>query len=251
MGKKGLIVTLVVALVLLLLSCVIMGLGWRFFYCEHYGPAVPLKKPIRAYMHSEKVHSNTEEALRRVVRVLKSNHLQHWPIGGTLIGCLRHQGPIPWDDDVDLGILEEEFDQVGEALQREYGKNITFFKELTSPMFRMWKVKFKDLPSYIDLFSFKRKNGRVKMAGHFHSFIYGGEVTPESWVFPLKPNSLKFGRLHLDGPSDAHRTCEFFAPGYMNMYIIHTRHSAYKKPWNMFMRKRYISVDDEKIIHPI
>jgi len=248
MSQKGLIVTVVVALALLLLVIIIMGLGWRFFYCEHYGPAAPLKKPIRLYMHSEKVHSNTEEALRRITRVLKNNNLQHWPIGGTLIGCLRHQGPIPWDDDVDLGILEDEFDRVGAALKQEYGKNIKMFSQLNKPMFRMWKAKFKDLPGYVDLFSFKRKNGRVKMAGHFHAFIYGSEVTPESWVFPLKRNSLRFGRLQLDGPAEPERMCEFFAPGYMNMYVIHTRHSAYKKPWNMFMRKRYIDAHDPKAI---
>jgi lipopolysaccharide cholinephosphotransferase len=243
-SKKCLLIFLIVTTVLLAITVLVVSLGFRFFYCEHYGPAAPLKKPIRLYMHSAEVHNKSEEALRRITTVLKENNLQHWPIGGTLIGCLRHQGPIPWDDDVDLGILEDEFEAVGRALREAYGKNIKFFKELTTPMFRMWKVKFKDLPGlYIDLFSFKRKSGRVKMAGHFHSFIYGGEVTPEQWLFPLKRDSLKFGRLHLDGPAEAEKMCEFFAPGYMNMYIIHTRHSAYKKPWNMFMRKRYIEAE--------
>ena len=239
-AKKSLIISVVLISFLLVLILVIVGLGHRFVYCEHYGPAAPLKKPLRLYMHSQEVHNKSEEGLRRITDVLKQRGLQHWPIGGTLIGCLRHQGPIPWDDDVDLGILEEEFDQVGAALKEAYGKNIKVFKELTTPMFRMWKVHFKDLKGlYIDLFSFKRKSGRVKMAGHFHAFIYGSEVTPEDWIFPLKPRSLRFGSLELDGPKDAERMCEFFAPGYMNMYIIHTRHSAYKKPWNMFMRKRY------------
>jgi hypothetical protein len=239
-SKKSLIITVVVISFLLVFVLIIMGLGARFFYCEHYGPAAPLKKPLRLYMHSDQVLDKSEEGLKRITTVLKQHKLQHWPIGGTLIGCLRHKGPIPWDDDVDMGILEEEFDEVGRVLKEAYGKNLKVFKELTTPMFRMWKVHFKDLKGlYIDLFSFKRKSGRVKMAGHFHSFIYGGEVTPEDWVFPLKRNALRFGRLQLDGPADAERMCEFFAPGYMNMYIVHTRHSAYKKPWNMFMRKRY------------
>jgi hypothetical protein len=237
--KTFLILTIVLSF-LLLFVVTLFCLGMRFCYCEHYCPPVPLKKPLRLYMHSQDVHNKTEQGLQRIVTSLKKHKLSHWPIAGTLIGCLRHQGPIPWDDDVDMGILDEEFEQVGQALRQDYSKNIKFFKELTKPMFRMWKVKFKDLPGlYIDLFSFKNKNGRVKMAGSFHSFIYGGEVTPSHWVFPLKPNALRFGQTLLDGPADAERMCEFFAPGYMNMYVINTRHSAYKKPWNMFMRKRY------------
>jgi hypothetical protein len=240
MSKNSLIITVITVSFLLVFMVVIMCLGARFFYCEHYGPATPLKKALRLYMHPEKVHSRSEEGLKRIIDVLQKHNLQHWPIGGTLIGCLRHQGPIPWDDDVDMGILEDEFEEVGRVLKEAHGKNIKVFKELTKPMFRMWKLHFKDLKGlYIDLFSFKRKSGRVKMAGHFHSFIYGSEVTPEDWIFPLKKRSLRFGQLELDGPQDAERMCEFFAPGYMNMYIVHTRHSAYQKPWNMFMRKRY------------
>jgi hypothetical protein len=239
-SKKRLVISVSVISFVLLFVIVIFGLGGRFIYCEHYGPAARLKKQIRMYMHSEEVHSKSEEGLRRITNALNKHKLQHWPIGGTLIGCLRHQGPIPWDNDVDMGILDEEFDQVGHVLKAEFGKNLKVFKELTKPMFRMWKVHFKDLKGlYIDLFSFKRKSGRVKMAGYFNGFIYGSEVTPEDWIFPLKPRSLRFGGLQLDGPADAERMCEFFAPGYMNMYVIHTRHSAYKKPWNMFMRKRY------------
>ena len=247
-SNKILIATTVVLAFLLLFVLIIVALGVRFFYCEHYGPAAPLKKPIRLYMHTKDKLKRSEVALERIVSALKKHNLSHWPIGGTLIGCLRHKGPIPWDDDVDMGILDEEFDQVGKVLKDEYGKNIKFFPELSKPMFRMWKVKFKDLPGlYVDLFSFKNKKGRVKMAGSFHSFIYGGEVTPANWLFPLKPNALRFGQVTLDGPADAERMCEFFAPGYMNMYIVHTRHSAYKKPWNMFMRKRYANAEDVQL----
>jgi hypothetical protein len=52
------------------------------------------------------------------------------------------------------------------------------------------------------------------------------------------------GDLVLDGPNDAHAINNFLAPGYMDLYVIHPRHSAYRPPWNLFMRKRHASVKD-------
>lgn len=243
-SKQSLIVVVSVLTFVILFTLVILCLAGRFFYCEHYGPAVPLQKPLRLYMHSAETHRNTEEALSRVSKTLRDNDLDHWPVAGTLIGCMRHQGPIPWDDDVDLGILDEQFDEVGRVLKKKFGKKMKVYKGLSHPMFRMWKLKFKDLPkTYVDLFSFKRNKGKVRMAGNANSWLYSGEVTPAEWMFPLRKNALRFGQVLLDGPAYPERTCEFFAPGYMNMYIVHPRHSAYKKPWNMFMRKRYIDAD--------
>ena len=44
---------------------------------------------------------------RSIARVFKEAGLLYWTSGGTTLGILRHGGLIPWDDDLDICILEQ------------------------------------------------------------------------------------------------------------------------------------------------
>lgn len=41
-------------------------------------------------------------------RIFTNNKLTYWADGGTFLGATRHEGIIPWDDDLDIGIFEED-----------------------------------------------------------------------------------------------------------------------------------------------
>lgn len=58
----------------------------------------------------KKLRASQIEILDYVVEICEKNNLQYCLIGGTLLGAIRHNGYIPWDDDVDICMPRKDYE---------------------------------------------------------------------------------------------------------------------------------------------
>jgi lipopolysaccharide cholinephosphotransferase len=64
--------------------------------------------------------------LKVVDRICKKHNLNYWIDTGTLLGAVRHEGFIPWDDDLDIGMPRKDYERFIEILEDELPDDIHF-----------------------------------------------------------------------------------------------------------------------------
>ena len=58
--------------------------------------------------------------LKDIDDICRRNDIKYFLCGGTMLGAVRYGHSIPWDDDLDIGMLRDDFNKFREACQREH-----------------------------------------------------------------------------------------------------------------------------------
>ena len=99
----------------------------------------------------EELHRVQLQMLQVVTNICDKYDIKYMLIGGTLLGAIRHDGFIPWDDDVDLGMTRENYDKFATVAPVEFQHTHYFMQTAdTDPNFAFSYMKILDTNTYIE-----------------------------------------------------------------------------------------------------
>lgn len=59
----------------------------------------------------KELHKVELNILKEFIKVCKKLNLQYYLLGGSALGAIRHDGFIPWDDDIDVGMPRKDYEK--------------------------------------------------------------------------------------------------------------------------------------------
>lgn len=190
-----------VAFCVVLVLVIASVLGVIFLYVRPQASASP---PLE---HTDSTTiSNLYQMLFDVHHVFEAFEVPYFVIGGTLLGCVRHQGIIPWDDDIDIGIMKKDVPQLQKLrpLLSQAGYRLSTF-------WFGYKICSRRSFPFLDIFVFdeSRPDAKLDEANHLNTktFCYASRKARRTWpheywssreLFPLQ--KYKFGCFEVWGP---------------------------------------------------
>jgi len=80
----------------------------------------------------KKIHAVLMIIAKEIKRICEKHNIHYFMLAGTQLGSVRHKGFIPWDDDMDLGMLREDYDKFLEICKTELDQDHFYVQNLDS-----------------------------------------------------------------------------------------------------------------------
>lgn len=161
------------------------------------------------------------ELLKKTILLLEEFHINYFIISGTLLGYIRHDDFIPWDDDIDLIVDSSIFNKLQNIMEK-YSYELNFIKRgdyIVKTCFKNKDIRVecewddyvidkneKYHWPFVDLFIYRNKDENTI---NFFEKDWSIDI-----FFPIK--NVKFVGLDVNIPNDPH---SFLLKNYGNDYM--------------------------------
>ena len=156
-----------IILIILIIICVFILIGNtkdRFEECKY-----------KHFILDDNDLNNMKELYIHLTQFFKEKNIKYFAIGGTLIGTVRNGGLMPFDDDVDIGVLQEDIQKIESYTNGDYyfqpvyfgykffkkgdsAPNKTLFEKIISGIKRLFGIEGEPKTMFIDIMVFELKD---------------------------------------------------------------------------------------------
>lgn len=119
------------------------------------------------------------EIVSEIHRICKELGIGYFVCGGTMLGYVRHGGFIPWDDDIDVGMLREDYDRFLAEAPKIINSDRFFLQTRKSD------------PNIPYLFSKVRMNGTYYITEYNHYRDFHKGICVDLFPFDAIPNDIE------------------------------------------------------------
>lgn len=128
------------------------------------------------------------EILKEFIEICNKLKLKYFLDAGTLLGCIRHGGFIPWDDDIDVSMPREDYEIFLEKGQEMLPKKYFIQTNTTDKEYTMNFAKVRDSETtfiestaknlkinhgvFIDIFPYDKYDSRKKVRNYINRLLY-------------------------------------------------------------------------------
>lgn len=155
-----------------------------------------LKNNICFYPVPNEFKDKLYKLFNKLVLFLDEHEINYWLLSGTLLGSVRHGEIIPWDDDIDIGMMDTDYNKL-RLLKNELNKIGLDINNYTSYVEKI--VYTDDNGLFIDIFCFIKEGDKYKFLKQQPRKYWPNEWFYEDELFPLK--KYKFGNNYYSGPN--------------------------------------------------
>lgn len=140
-----------------------------------------------------RIKDSEKDILRKFILICEKYNLDYFVVFGTLLGTIRHEGFIPWDDDIDVGMLRTDYEKFLEVAQKECGEEYFIQTIDTDPNYHLYFAKMRMNNTVFVEDSLQKTTGN----DGFYIDIFPYDVIPDDDIVMKKymKKSVRLGML--------------------------------------------------------